>query len=156
MKTLEWTTEDKSKWGPGEWQNEPDKKQWIDQETGLPCLIVRGPSGALCGYVGVDELHPHFENEYSDVDVEVHGGLTFAGFCAKTDDPSKHICHMVEPGENDRVYWFGFDCAHAWDLSPSMNQYDFHRAREEETYRNIHYVEQEVASLAKQLKALSA
>ena len=51
----------------GSWDNEPDKIQWEDEETKLPCLIVRGPLGALCGYVGVDESHPLFEKDYSDL-----------------------------------------------------------------------------------------
>ena len=82
MKTIEYTYRDKSSWGDGPWQSEPDKIQWLDEATGLPCLIVRGPVGALCGYVGVPEGHPHFEQKYDDVDVRVHGGLTFASFCA--------------------------------------------------------------------------
>jgi hypothetical protein len=73
---------DKSEWGPGEWQDEPDKIQWQDADTGLPCLIVRGPSGSLCGYVGVAPGHPMHGKHYDAVDVEVHGGLTFARGCA--------------------------------------------------------------------------
>lgn len=57
MKT--WTTVDKSDWPTGEWHQEPDKAQWIDQATGLDCLIVRGPFGALCGYVGVPQSSPY-------------------------------------------------------------------------------------------------
>ena len=61
MKTMEYRTIDKSTWGEGEWQNEPDKKQWQDEETNYPCLIVRSPvSGSLCGYVGVSEGHALF------------------------------------------------------------------------------------------------
>lgn len=60
METIEYRTVDKSKWGDGPWQDEPDKKQWRDPETGLPCLIVRGPGGALCGYVGVPANSPAF------------------------------------------------------------------------------------------------
>lgn len=66
MQTREWTFRDKAAWGPGPWQDEPDKRQWIDPETGLPCLIVRGPVGALCGYVCVSEGHPLFGVPYSD------------------------------------------------------------------------------------------
>lgn len=82
MKTQEWKTVDKSTWGNGPWQDEPDKRQWKDEATGLPCLIVRGPSGALCGYVGVAEGHSHFGKDYDNAPVEVHGGLTFASKCA--------------------------------------------------------------------------
>lgn len=65
MKTEEYTFVDKSKWERGEWDKEPDKIQFEDPETKLPCLIVRGPSGALCGYVGVSEGHPFFGLDYS-------------------------------------------------------------------------------------------
>ncbi len=46
----------KTKWGEGPWQAEPDKVEW--RHLGLPCLIVRNGSGALCGYVGVPPTHP--------------------------------------------------------------------------------------------------
>lgn len=77
----EWSTVDKSRWGNGAWQSEPDKVQWVDAATGLDCLIVRGPAGALCGYVGVPESHQLFEKGYDDADVSVHGGLTFSDHC---------------------------------------------------------------------------
>src|SRR4051812_44340660 len=114
MEYREYKTVDKSTWGPGDWQDEPDKVQWQDEATGLPCLIVRGPSGALCGYVGVAEGHPLFAKEYSSADVEVHGGLTFADFCQQTTNEARHVCHVPAPGEPDHVWWFGFDCAHSW------------------------------------------
>jgi hypothetical protein len=79
--TMEWTRIDKSSWPDGPWQNEPDKAQWIDKATGYDCLIVRNHSGAWCGYVGVPEGHPCHGKGYDDVDVDVHGGLTFADSC---------------------------------------------------------------------------
>lgn len=118
MEKMEWRTEDKAEWPRGEWDSEPDKVQWQDETTGLPCLIVRGPSGGLCGYVGVSEGHPYFGKEYGDCRVDCHGGLTFSDFCADSDDPSKHICHIPGPGEPDRVWWLGFDCAHLYDYTP--------------------------------------
>lgn len=60
METSEHRDVDKSGWGPGPWNDEPDKRQWQDEATGLPCLIVRGPVGALCGYVGVPPDHPAY------------------------------------------------------------------------------------------------
>jgi len=94
METKQWRTIDKSSWPTrGEWDDEPDKMQWQDEATGLPCLIVRGPSGALCGYVGVAEGHPMFRTHYDAAPIaDVHGGLTFSDFCADTDDESRHIC----------------------------------------------------------------
>lgn len=154
MKTLEYRTEDKSEWGDGPWQGEPDKRQWQDPETGLPCLIVRNRLGALCGYVGVSKGHPAYEKHYDAVDVSVHGGLTFSNKCSPGDE-SQSICHLVESGEDDDVWWLGFDCAHFQDYSPGMDsrlpaylrdEHDFHNV-----YRDFPYVEREVTRLAKQL-----
>ena len=154
MKT--WQNKDKSKWKDGEWTNEPDKAQWIDEDTGLDCLIVRGPMGALCGYVGVPESSKYFEKEYEEVDVDVHGGLTFADKCRPSDDESKGVCHIEEGAANETVWWLGFDCAHAWDYSPSYSSRedgdDVFRQGHDEVYRDFGYVKLEVKRLAKQLE----
>lgn len=42
MQCREYTTKDKSDWPRGEWDNEPDKVQFQDEATGLPCLIIEG------------------------------------------------------------------------------------------------------------------
>lgn len=154
MENREWNFVDKSKWGTGVWQNEPDKVQFVDEETGLPCLIVRNQLGALCGYVGVDSSHAAFERNYDEVDVNVHGGLTFSDFCSPGND-EHGICHIVEDGENDRVWWLGFDCAHGGDIVPSCFEYPILSSFEGkygETYKDIAYVKAEIKNLAKQLK----
>jgi hypothetical protein len=167
MQIKEYRTVDKSEWPRGEWDQEPDKVQWPDPETGLPCLIVRGPSGALCGYVGVPDTHPWHGKEYGaaigdctdlcdedyhshriDSQIRVHGGLTFSDACANSADESRHICHVPEPGEPDHVWWFGFDCAHSGDLCPQRERYF---SSGYEYYKNIDYVRREVTKLAKQL-----
>lgn len=146
MKTIKYRYIDKSNWPHGPWDDEPDKIQWPDPVTGLPCLAVRSSMGNWCGYVGVPEGHPYFMKEYGDVDVACHGGLTFSGSCA--EDGSDHgICHVVEPGESDRVWWLGFDCGHAFDLMPGM------RLMEGSVYRNLTYVQDQCFLIAAQLKA---
>lgn len=153
MKTIEYKTVDKSDWQRGEWDNEPDKVQFMDEATGLPCLIVRGPVGGLCGYVGVLEGHPAYRKDYGweGIDADVHGGLTFASACQPgAEDHS--ICHIPGEGESDAVWWLGFDCGHSGDLMPGMPaRYSFGG---DGTYRNIAYVKSEIASLATQLKAM--
>lgn len=37
---------DKSGWGPGPWQDEPDRKEWT--HAGFDCLIVRVASHGRC------------------------------------------------------------------------------------------------------------
>jgi len=107
--------------------------------------------GNWCGYVAVPPGHPAHGKGYDDVDVRVHGGLTYTGLC------SGHICHVPEPGEPDDVYWLGFDCHHCNDLAPA-----FHMRGKEigchgdptDEYRDLEYVEAECASLAAQLHAM--
>lgn len=77
MKHLQYTTIDKSTWPRGPWDDEPDKVQWEDAATELPCLIVRNGLGALCGYVGVPEGHPWHGITHYDLDAAVvYGGVS--------------------------------------------------------------------------------
>jgi len=141
----------------GEWENEPDKIQWVDEATGLDCLMHRNNGGAWCGYVGVAEGHPAFGKDYDDVDVTAHGGLTYGDFCQNTTDESFGICHVPEPGRPHRVFWLGFDCAHAGDLLPAYRSIPGMPAllqHDRDEYRNREYVESEVTKLARQLKDL--
>jgi hypothetical protein len=155
---------DKSTWGDGPWQTEPDRLEWT--HAGLPCLAARSESGGnWCGYVAVPPGHPLHGRDYdhADVDVEVHGGgLTYANRC------EGHVCHVPRPGEPDDVWWFGFDCAHFGDLSPARHARDVGRgypfpekpydhakaiARNDwgvEVYRTLDYVQAETNRLADQ------
>jgi hypothetical protein len=165
MKTRQWTFMEKLGWAPGPWHDEPDKMQWQDEATGLPCLIHRAPvTGALCGYVGVPEGHPWFGRDYKELeDPNVHGGLTFSDFCyPELGEHGEGICHVVEPGEDDKVWWVGFDCSHAGDLSPrvgALMRTHGALARHEslpDTYRHLAYVREECRSLAQQAAAAGA
>jgi hypothetical protein len=155
MEHKTWTTIDKASWGPGPWQDEPDKEQWADEATGYACLIKRNRFGALCGYVGVPEGHPWHGRDFSELDetVDVHGGLTYADSCQEGPE-DKTICHVPGPGEPEPLWWFGFDCHHAWDIGPAMKARDRERGDDLDfpgsTYKTVAYVKAECASLAKQ------
>ncbi len=149
---------DKSTWGDGPWQTEPDRVEWA--HAGLPCLVLRSPHGNWCGYAAVPPEHPLHGWDYNDVDVDVHGGLTYASPC------DGHICHVPNPGEPDDVWWFGFDCGHGFDIMPGMDA----RLREigdrlpmstfdplhfpGATYKTLDYVKAETNRLAEQLAAV--
>ena len=155
METKEWRTYDKSGWGSGPWQDEPDKLQWTDEATGLPCLVVRQEMGGLCGYVGVPEGHPWHGRNYDDCmadggSVRVHGGLTFANHCQPDENESRGICHVPGPGEPDKVWWLGFDCAHYMDMLPGAPK-EFKMFRRGK-YRTLEYVQTECRNLAAQAK----
>jgi hypothetical protein len=151
METKEWRDEvDRTGWGDGPWDGEPDRKQWQDPETGLPCLIVRQDRwGMWCGYVGVSPGHPYYEKSYGDCDADVHGGLTYSDHCFS------RICH--ETANEDRVWWLGFDCHHGYDFAPGFGlnlppemRCIWPGAR----YRDQAYVEHQCKSLAAQLAAV--
>jgi hypothetical protein len=143
-----WNFVDKADWPHrGPWDNEPDKAHWVDASTGLDCLIHRGPSGALCGYVGVPESSPHFKKDCDEVKADVHGGLTFADVCSGTNENGRGICHPEHGAANEVVWWLGFDCAHLGDRCPS---YDSGYGG---TYKSFDYVKHEVESLAAQLSS---
>lgn len=105
---------DRSHWGPGPWDDEPDRVEW--RRHRMPCLIQRNPLGVWCGYVGVPPSHPWHGLAYEEVDAHAHGGLTYAAPCYGD------ICHVAMPGEPDDVWWLGFDCAHALDFVPAWGQ----------------------------------
>lgn len=144
-----WTTVDKSEWPRGEWDEEADKAQWIDEDSGLDCLIVRGPNGALCGYVGVPESHFMYEEHYDAIDVDVHGGLTFANKCNPSESEAENICHTGTVA-NATVWWLGFDCSHYGDISPKFHAM---HGSHNDSYRTFNYVKKQVKSLAAQLVA---
>ncbi len=78
------------KWPP------PDTLIRPFEEDGLRCVVCRG-NVSLCGYVHVPYGHPSCNSYYDDVDVNVHGGLTF---CQR---------------DLDGGMWFGFDTGHLGD-----------------------------------------
>lgn len=136
METIQYHTLDKSDWGKGPWQDEPDKVQWQDNATGIPCLAVRNSLGNWCGYVGVSKGHKLYEVEYSscfqpenhkgeDPDayishyeykctpeslLDVHGGLTFSGHCHQVDLKTAQR-RLAKAREDSKLYPKG-DSAH--------------------------------------------
>lgn len=166
MKEQEWKFVDRTGWPSGEWDNEPDKVQWTDEETRLVCMLHRGPFGNWCGYVGVPPDHRFYGVEYQNVyereGIDVHGGLTYSDHCSPNFDPETGygVCHVPEPGEPDDLWWLGFDCGHAFDYQPGMYARLGHLLPEElercfprglDTYRNIAYAKLQCVVLAAQL-----
>jgi len=118
------TREDKLKWwGEGEWLDEQDEVDFVYR--GYDCKILRMKGydgkrhdgsihvwgGYLCGYVKIPKDHPLygkniFESHY---DFDVHGGATFSQIPTWDDN-----------------FWIGFDCAHSYDIVPSMEYLEKH------------------------------
>lgn len=107
------TSDQKLKWfGDGEWVEEFDKIEFKYRE--YECLIervcYREPfakhehyfGGHLCGYVKISPNHVLFGKNFSEFSelINCHGGITY--------------------NQYDENHWIGFDCAHSYDILPSL------------------------------------
>lgn len=123
---------DRAMWAAGPWDREPeDRIQWGDKATGLPCLMIRAPTGAWNGYVGIGPEHPGYGLEIDGL--PAHRGIVYHSF---TND-----VHYIEPepwgdlpiDENHpetlidiirlrpMLWFFGFDAAHGRDIVPGLD-----------------------------------
>lgn len=155
------------------------EKDWIT-DAGLRAVVLMGDRGTRCGYVGVANDHPLYGCEYSDAApclvfpseeeigkrgivavwasqgearpdavFDVHGGLTYSGGQADY------------PAQSEGLWWFGYDCAHAWDaaspeyLAEMREQYPgqdyMWRVSDDQVHRSLAYCVTECESLAKQM-----
>jgi hypothetical protein len=117
------------------------------------CVVVGQSMGHRCGYIGIPKGHSVYGKDYDEIDIDVHGGLTYAG-----DDNY--------PVESD-LWWIGFDCAHSGDGKDfelikelaDTREYDImlqmermFPMREYETVRTKEYVEEQLIYVVNQLK----
>lgn len=140
---------DKSSWGPGPWQDEPDRVEF--RAHGFPCLLKRVPNGHWCCYVGVPPGHPWHgkaDSDAYDLDVSVHGGVTYGAAC--DGDPVNGVCHTPQAGEPEHAWWIGADFAHGGDMSPGRCSRELLRYgwRPEGRYWDVNMVRAECESLA--------
>ena len=82
--------------------NFPFKFKYLDYD----CMIIYN-DGFYNGYVALTEDDKWYGKEYDDIDINVHGGLTFSSF------GNDHLDRCNENGQN--LYWIGFDCMHYGD-----------------------------------------
>lgn len=83
-------------------EDEPGTIYYDRQERGVRGIVMRGPF-SLTAYLGVPADHPLTAvGDYDDLPLNVHGGLTYSG------------CGKEWP---QGWYWWGWDYAHAGDLS---------------------------------------
>lgn len=142
-----WTFIDKATWKEGPWKQEPDRIEWIDTSTGLFCLILRKPSGALSGYVGVPSGHPFFLSPHHLLGLWVHRGLSYSN--VSRGHEATGIRFTSDSETTGSIWWFGFSCDYEDDLCPA-------RSAPRGYYRDIEYVTQEISSLIAQIKQRSS
>lgn len=114
------------------------------EHQGFEWMVIHNGGGYRCGYMRIPAGHPWHGKGYDDLNVEVHGGLTFA----EPDVP----CDAPGP---DTDWWLGFDCAHAFDApDPELptNENDCFKwvPRLGDVVRTQDYVEAECKSLCQQ------
>jgi len=168
----------------GPWNREPDRLEFKAYGLDC-LLSRHPMGFHWCGYVGVPKDHPLHGVEYSqesevlkgrldkllqtpanevpmtmarsisalcgdlkarpDTVLDVHGGITYSRAC---EGP---ICHDAP----EKVWWFGFDCAHYGDYSPgfaqSLAELTSNDWRNAEEYKDLRFVITETLKLAQQL-----
>jgi hypothetical protein len=155
-----------------------DKIAWRDAASGYECIIMRdGSGGYLSGYVAVPVGHPLYGFDHDaippDLDIEVHGGLTYSAICDEGPSPrrllireARTICHVPRGllrhatdyrTAHDQAWWFGFECNHVYDIVPGQrNDRDRFLGHETgATFKDEAYVYGEVIHLAAQLRAIA-
>lgn len=95
------------------------------QHAGLDCQIQLQRLGHYCGYVSIPLTHPLAFHSSMDLELSVHGGVTFAQ-------------------RNDNMWVIGFDCAHAGDGRHSGDP----------DWKDADFATAETRRLAEQLAAL--
>ena len=167
----------------GPWSDEADKVAWVDEETGLGCIILRQENGTLSGYVGVGTDHPLFGFESSAVPVgisnTVHGAITYGKACEvnrfaqqEHGEPRTErytVCHVrmtrtvrnyrtvqttKDEFEHEDLWWLGFDTDHPGDLVPKPGWKN--KTKKSDVYRDQAYVYAQCIALARRLKGLVA
>ena len=82
-------------------------------EDGYWCRVRQTSMGTWCGYVALTPRHPWFNQDYDEIPVDIHGGLTYS------------------KSEPDGYYWIGFDCAHWGDYIPMLAELQKQLEKEE-------------------------
>lgn len=108
------------------WETEPDYLEFTYK--GFKCFIKRNYFKALCGYVVVPEGNKWYSQGCDTIDINCHGGLTYAS-------------------EQDGNWVIGFDCTHYGDLAPDLIKWGI----DDCVYRDIEYVTNELKHIVEQL-----
>ncbi len=131
----------------GPWHLVPDSQVWTDPVTGYTCIILKQVHGFLCGYVAVPRGHPAFGSPMGECELNVHGGVTWAG-------------HLPPWGG----WLFGFDCAHYGDTNPGLDALlkSLHRGGkfvdldQGSVWRDVAFVKAGLRKMADQLLSLES
>lgn len=118
----------------------PERVLSKGEHAGYEFVTVHNGMGYRCGYVRVPKGHPWHGKFEEELEVDVHGGLTFG----QPDKP-------CDKGGEDDAYWLGFDCAHYGDAAdPELPAAYRGPSSFKGVVRTQDYVESECRSLCRQ------
>lgn len=118
---------------------------------GLRCVTVFGNTGYRNGYVGIPEGNEYYGCDYSSVDIDCHGGLTYGSGGKNSTYPVK-----------SHLWWLGLDCGHCWDgqdLELAMKEFTYMKRtleimsefKTDLPVRSVEYVSQQCKKIVDQL-----
>ena len=120
----------------------PVVRQW--QYKGYKCYVFRVAEAHTehhCGYAVLPPGHPDHGKPYDDIDVNVHGGLTYA----QPGDEHAEYDYPGKPGS----YTIGFDCSHYRDATHPDGS--FCGMPQDDDLPNHYWTEEEVAAEVEQM-----
>lgn len=85
-------------------KDKPGTIYWQGEVNGYRGLIQRG-GASVCAYLGLPKDHPLAGADVDEIDLPVHGGLTFASW------------GDGEGGWEKDLYWIGWDYGHLGDIN---------------------------------------
>ncbi len=145
-----------------DWQSVGDKYPWVMEPDELCfvshdylCAITRTRLGNLCGYVSIPVDHIYYGKHHNAIfpHVDIHGGLSYSGF--------NEFREIFYPEPPNLLWWFGYDCAHAYDLVPGLAHSQLMQSKgikyprgigTEPTYKTIAFCKLQCTRMARQLK----
>lgn len=162
------------------WDNEPETvENWFAH--GLECAMMRNACKAWWGYVAVPAGHPLHGRSFRDsvyvtddtlnrpLDMDKVGVLNI--FACATKIVKQNLANNLMPicvaldchggitwtndhqpnHEPDGRWWYGFDCSHAGDITPSVSEHMGYDIDGTARYRDINYVRGVTEELARQI-----
>lgn len=93
---------------------------------GYPCVVLFQPMAFRTGYVGLPKTSKYYGENYNDIPVFCHCGLTYGR-------------NYLFGQDDEKTWWIGFDCGHYND------GYDVERAKE--YYKNDKEVSEQLRRL---------
>lgn len=98
--------------------NSTVNNRFNNMSSTFPTIPVSISVGYANGYVAVPENHPFFGKDCDNIDVKIHGGLTFAGSGNRITAINFSETEVLEGclSDLDENWWvFGFDTCHYED-----------------------------------------